>query len=67
MKIRMLICQASVDFVRNRGDVLELPDDEAMALIEAGIAAPERGAIIENALAPVAPERADKRAAKPSV
>lgn len=42
MKIKMLTSQAGVDFVRNPGDELDVPDAEAIRMIEAGIAEPVR-------------------------
>jgi hypothetical protein len=44
MKIRILICQAGVGFVRNTGDIIDLKDDEATRLIEAGYAEPVKAA-----------------------
>ncbi|KAF0129257.1 MAG: hypothetical protein FD152_2214 [Xanthobacteraceae bacterium] len=48
MKVRMIQCQAGVDFVRNPGDVLDVPDAEAARMIEAGIATPLRDPPVET-------------------
>jgi hypothetical protein len=40
MKVRFLTCMVGADFVRNAGDVAELPDAEAARLIEGGVAEP---------------------------
>ena len=41
MLIRFLTSQVGADFVRNPGDVVELPDTQATRLIEAGYAVPQ--------------------------
>lgn len=48
MKIEMLICQAGADFVRNRGDVVEVETAEAGRMIAAGIAIPVREDPVET-------------------
>ena len=40
MRLRFTTSMAGADFVRNPGDVAELPDDEAKRLIDAGFAVP---------------------------
>ena len=41
MKIRLLVSRAGIDFSQNRGDVIEVSDREAIAMIEQGQAVPE--------------------------
>mgnify|MGYP001287961313 CR=1 FL=1 len=48
MKVRMIQCQAGVDFVRNPGDVVDVSDAEAGRMIEAGIASPLRDPPVET-------------------
>ncbi len=52
MQVRMIVCQAGVEFVRNPGDVLEVPQAEALRMIEAGIAVPVALAKQERAVPP---------------
>jgi hypothetical protein len=47
----MIQCQAGTDFVRNPGDVLEIPDAEALRMIDAGIAVPLRDGPVETTVA----------------
>ena len=66
MLIRFTTCLAGADFVRNPGDVAELPDAEAKRLIAAGFAAPAKSAEqIETATLPAQKvERATVRTRK---
>jgi hypothetical protein len=36
MKIKLLIGRAGIDFSNNPGDIIDVPDSEAAAMIEAG-------------------------------
>lgn len=38
MKLKLLVSRGGVDFIQNRGDVIEVENDEAMRLIESGAA-----------------------------
>ncbi len=60
MKIRMLVGQAGIDFTRDPGTEHDLPEAEALRMIEAGIAAPVAPAKAERATAtrPAAETRA---------
>jgi hypothetical protein len=40
MKLKVVHCMAGSDYVHNPGDVVEFADDEAVRLIDAGIAEP---------------------------
>lgn len=60
MRIRMLVCQAGVDFVRNVGDEVEVGDAEAMRLIAAAYAEPVRRQVVERAVSPAKAEKAVK-------
>lgn len=42
MKVRVIHCMAGSDYVHNPGSVVEFADDEALRLIDAGIAEPLR-------------------------
>lgn len=44
MKVEMLTCQAGVDFVRNRGEIVDVGAEEGARMIAAGIATPLREA-----------------------
>lgn len=48
MLVRMLVSQAGLDFVRDRGQEIDIPDAEAVRMIEAGIAEPVRSAAPTN-------------------
>jgi hypothetical protein len=50
MKIRLLVSRAGIDFSQNRGDVIEVSDREAIAMIEQGQAVPETGEVQERAV-----------------
>jgi hypothetical protein len=45
MKIELLTSRASAGGSQNRGDVIDVSDDEAKRLIEAGQATPVRSAV----------------------
>ena len=53
MKVKLLVARAAATGAENRGDVVEVSDDEAVRMIEAGQAEPIRTA--------KAPEKAVKR------
>jgi hypothetical protein len=50
MKIRLLVSRAGIDFAQNRGDVIEVSDREAIAMIEQGQAVPETEEVQERAV-----------------
>ncbi|MFN8993185.1 MAG: hypothetical protein ACK5X3_05905 [Pseudomonadota bacterium] len=50
MKIRLLVSRAGIDFSQNRGDVIEVSDREAIAMIEQGQAVPETEEAQERAV-----------------
>lgn len=61
MQIKLLIARASAAGAQNRGDVIEVSNDEAARMIEAGQAAPVRTAPEpEKAVRRARPEKADK-------
>ena len=43
MKVKLLVSRASVEWVQNAGDVVEVSDDEGKRMIEANQAVPARG------------------------
>lgn len=63
----MLTSQAGADFVRARGDIVDLPEPEATRFVAAGIAEPvtadkpARQVKAETTAKPSAKERATKR------
>lgn len=40
MLVKMLVSQAGADFVRNPGDIVDVPEAEALRYVASGIAAP---------------------------
>jgi hypothetical protein len=60
MKVRMLVCQAGADFVREARAVYDVPDAEALRLIASGQAEPVRKREAETAVPPSTGEHADK-------
>lgn len=61
MKIKLLVPRATATGPENRGDVIEVPDAEAVRMIEAGQAEPIREAAPERAVKPARAEKAAKR------
>lgn len=59
MKIKYLTCLAGTNHVRNIGDILDTPDDEAGRLIEAGFAE-----IVPEETPPVAANQDDAKPKK---
>ena len=62
MKIKLLTSRSGVDFSQNCGDIIEVKDDEAQRMIEAGQAV-EFGAV-EKAQSKVATENSSKKGKK---
>lgn len=60
MKVKLLISRAGVGFVQNRGDVVEVPDDEGARMIASGQAEPVRTAKRETAARKPRAEKAVK-------
>lgn len=60
MLIRLLVPRATSAGPQNIGDELDVSDDEARSMIEAGQAAPVRGAAPEKATPKCKAERASK-------
>lgn len=60
MKIKLLVSRAGSDFSQSVGDEIDVADDEAIRLIEAGQAEPVRGAPVERAVKPAKGEKAAK-------
>jgi hypothetical protein len=56
MQIRMLTSRAEMSFVREEGEVIDVPEDEARRMIEAGQAEP-----VEAAASSPKPQRSRKR------
>lgn len=60
MKIRLLVSRASSDGAQNRGEEIDVANDEAARMIEAGQAEPVRSVKPEKAT----PKRKAERASK---
>lgn len=60
MKVKLLIARATATGPENRGDVIDVTDDEAVRMIESGQAEPVRSAPAEKAV----PKRRAEKAAK---
>lgn len=60
MKIRMLTSMSGPTVQRNHGDEVEIPDGEAVRLIEAGFAAPVRSEQRQTATQQAMTEKAVK-------
>lgn len=58
MKVELLVARAGLDFSQSAGDVVEVSDDEAKRMIEAGQAKPVRGVAPEKAVGKKKFERA---------
>ena len=50
MKIKLLVSRAGSDFSQNIGDIIEVGNDEASRMIEAGQAIPFSEPVIERAI-----------------
>lgn len=61
MKIKMTQSQYGISVSRNAGDEIDVPEDEAKRMIEAGLATPIRSAKVEKA---VPQKRSIEKAAK---
>lgn len=60
MKIKLLTSRAGAGFSQNRGDVIDVPNDEAIRMIEAGQAEAIREAPVEHAVPKMKPEKATR-------
>lgn len=60
MKIKMLVSRAGLLASQNRGDIVEVADDEAIRMIEAGQAEAVRSVAPENAVKRGKAEKATK-------
>ena len=60
MQVKLLTARASARGAENRGDIVEVSDDEAVRMIEAGQAEPVRAVEPEKAVAKRKFERASK-------
>lgn len=60
MKIRLLVSRGGLFGVQNRGDEIDVSDDEAVSMIAAGQAEPVREAKVERAVRTAKGERAVK-------
>lgn len=60
MKVKLLVSRAGAGFVQNRGDEIDVPDAEAIRMIEAGQAEPVRTAAVERAVRAPRSEKAVK-------
>jgi hypothetical protein len=60
MKIQLLVARATATGAENRGDVIEVPQAEALRMIEAGQAVAVRSAEPERAVKASKAERAAK-------
>lgn len=58
MKIKLLTSRATATGAQNRGDVIDVPDDEARRMIAGGQAQPVRRAKPERAVPKAGPEQA---------
>ncbi len=58
MKVELLVSRAGPDGAHNRGEIIDVPADEAARMIEAGQAIPVRGAPVEKAVRAVKVEKA---------
>lgn len=60
MKIELLVSRVTATGAENRGDQIEVPDAEAIRMIEAGQAVAVRSAPIEKAVSKAKSEKAAK-------
>lgn len=60
MKIRLLTARATATGSENRGDEIDVADDEAVRMIEAGQAEPVREEAVEKAVRKPRAEKAAK-------
>lgn len=57
MKITLLVSRVSVAGAQNRGDVIDVPDAEAIRMIDAGQAQPVAKVAVERAVSRTKPEK----------
>lgn len=60
MKVKLLVSRAGAEFVQNRGDEIDVGNEEAARMIEAGQAEPVRSAPVERAVKVAKAEKAVK-------
>lgn len=60
MKVKLLTSRAGAGFSQNRGDVIDVPNAEAIRMIEAGQAEPERADPVEREVPKAKAEKAVK-------
>ncbi len=60
MKVKLLVSRSGADGAQNRGDIIEVSDDEGPRMIEAGQAEPIRSAAKEIAVSKRKAEKAAK-------
>lgn len=60
MKVELLVSRAGPAGVQNRGDQIDVPDDEARRMIDAEQAIPVREQKAERAIPKAKPEKAAK-------
>lgn len=60
MKLKLLVSRSGPDGAQNAGDEIDVPDDEAGRMIEAGQAVPVRKAVAEKATKRIKAEKAEK-------
>jgi hypothetical protein len=60
MQIKLLVARATATGAENRGDVITVPDAEAIRMIEAGQAEPMRAVAFEKAIPRGKPEKAKR-------
>lgn len=61
MRIKLLVSRAGPDIVQNRGDEIDVEDDEAIRMIDAEQAVPVRAVEVETAVSAAAPEKAGRK------
>jgi hypothetical protein len=60
MQVRLLVSRAGANFSQSAGETVDLPEGEAVRMIEAGQAEPVRGETVERAVAKTRAEKAVK-------
>jgi len=60
MQVKLLVARAAASGAENRGDVISVPDAEAIRMIEAGQAEPLRAVQVEKAIPRAKAEKASK-------
>lgn len=60
MKVKLLVSRSGADGAQNMGDEINVDNDEAKRMFEAGQAVPVRGSIPEKAVKRTKAEKANK-------